>query len=251
MQPSRMPTYSVQNDGVGPYAIFSCEVCGRDYRSAPALAKTVQQAVTRSALGGLLRNIPVVGNAAANQLDDQQYRTSMSKEELAEAWSQVAASFQECTVCHQVVCASDFDGQSDTCIEHSPRSTELAAHEAAQAGAQAAAAMKGFADVFGLGGAVQRGLAKAQEAGAAADAAQSGTGAAQAGTGAAQAGTGAAQAGPGAAPVACASCGAALPAGARFCAGCGSPVPQARRCASCSAELAPGARFCSGCGTPA
>jgi membrane protease subunit (stomatin/prohibitin family) len=48
--------------------------------------------------------------------------------------------------------------------------------------------------------------------------------------------------------VTCASCGAANPAGARFCSNCGKPL--ALRCASCGTENAAGSRFCSQCGSP-
>ena len=46
----------------------------------------------------------------------------------------------------------------------------------------------------------------------------------------------------------CASCGAELPSGAKFCAECGRPV--ARACLTCGTELVPGQKFCPECGTP-
>ena len=46
----------------------------------------------------------------------------------------------------------------------------------------------------------------------------------------------------------CASCGAELSNGAKFCAECGTPVSAA--CRSCGTELAPGQKFCPECGTP-
>ena len=50
---------------------------------------------------------------------------------------------------------------------------------------------------------------------------------------------------------ACSSCGGDLPAGARFCMLCGTPVPQLPdTCAACGETLPPGARFCPSCGTP-
>lgn len=52
----------------------------------------------------------------------------------------------------------------------------------------------------------------------------------------------------------CDQCQGALPAGARFCPGCGAAQQAAtvlKHCARCQAELATGARFCSTCGTPA
>jgi membrane protease subunit (stomatin/prohibitin family) len=52
--------------------------------------------------------------------------------------------------------------------------------------------------------------------------------------------------------VACASCSAANPAGARFCMGCGQPLaPRTVHCTNCGTELNAGAKFCMNCGTPA
>ncbi len=54
----------------------------------------------------------------------------------------------------------------------------------------------------------------------------------------------------------CSRCQTALPAGARFCAGCGTPVASAQApgrkkfCSGCGKPLEPGARFCPDCGTP-
>ena len=39
--PTRMPRYTISNDGMGPYAIFYCDRCNREYRSTPAVAATV------------------------------------------------------------------------------------------------------------------------------------------------------------------------------------------------------------------
>jgi len=44
----------------------------------------------------------------------------------------------------------------------------------------------------------------------------------------------------------CASCGAALVAGAKFCPDCGTKVHAT--CAACGVKLAPGAKFCAECG---
>lgn len=48
----------------------------------------------------------------------------------------------------------------------------------------------------------------------------------------------------------CHSCHAPLPADARFCPQCGSPVPTVRACPACGAEAAADARFCTECGSP-
>ena len=48
----------------------------------------------------------------------------------------------------------------------------------------------------------------------------------------------------------CAGCGAALPAGSRFCPVCGAPCgqPAERFCPGCGRKAEPGAKFCAGCG---
>jgi len=49
------------------------------------------------------------------------------------------------------------------------------------------------------------------------------------------------------ADMSCASCGAELAAGTRFCPSCGEPV-TATTCATCGSSVAPGGRFCAECG---
>jgi membrane protease subunit (stomatin/prohibitin family) len=54
---------------------------------------------------------------------------------------------------------------------------------------------------------------------------------------------------PQAAAVACASCQAPNPPGAKFCMGCGQQLaPTVQHCTECGTELPGGAKFCSGCG---
>ena len=226
MEPTRMTAYSISNEGMGPYATFNCDRCGREYRSTPTVAATVTESVKRGMLGGFLRNIPIVGDVTANQVENDRYRTNMTQPELAGAWGQVSQYFRECPTCHQIVCIPDFDEPTGFCDEDSPRAAEV---EAAKA-QQAAVAMKSVADVFGIGNAIQRSMASAA---AASSAAAPGV--------------------PGAAPaaMACANCQMPLATGARFCASCGTPVAQPSVCAKCGTTLAAGARFCANCGTPA
>ncbi len=58
---TRMPRYDVRNDGFGPYAVFYCDECGREFRSQPDVKNTIANDVGRGAVGGLLRRIPLVG----------------------------------------------------------------------------------------------------------------------------------------------------------------------------------------------
>ena len=71
-EPKRMPRYDVRNDGIGPYAVFDCENCDGEYRSQPAVANTIARDVGRQTAGGLLRKIPLFGDAIADNvaLDD-------------------------------------------------------------------------------------------------------------------------------------------------------------------------------------
>ena len=212
----RMPRYDISNDGMGPYVVFYCDRCNREYRSNPSIATTVKESVTRGALGGLLRNVPILGDTAANQVDNDRYRTDMSPDELASAWGQTRQYFRECQTCHQIVCIPDFDETTGFCDEESPRRAEVEA------------AMKGVADVFGISGAIKSSM----EAAAAKQQAESAGDAAPAG-------------------VPCTNCGTPLAPGTKFCANCGTPAAQPRSCANCGTELAAAAKFCANCGTPA
>lgn len=231
MEPTRMTAHSISNEGMGPYATFNCDRCGREYRSTPAVTATVTESVKRGMLGGFLRNIPLVGDVAANQVENDRYRSDMSPQELAAAWGQVSQYFRECPTCHQIVCIPDFDDPTGFCDADSPRAAEV---EAAKA-QQAATALKSVADVFGIGNAIQQSLASAA---AASTAAVPGAAAGAAGATASAA-------------IACSSCQAPLAPGARFCASCGTPVAQPSACTKCGTTLAADARFCASCGTPA
>jgi len=46
----------------------------------------------------------------------------------------------------------------------------------------------------------------------------------------------------------CPQCKTPLPQGAKFCASCGTKVPEAGVCMACKAQLLPGAKFCPNCG---
>ncbi len=227
MDPTRMTRYSISNGGTGPYATFYCDRCNREYRSTPAIATAVKDTVTRSAFGGFLRNIPVVGGSMANQVEGDAYRSKMSAQELATAWGQVRQYFRECPTCHEIMCVPDFDEVTGFCDDDSPRKAEI---EAAKA-QQAIATMQGVANAFGIGDAIQRNLAGATAA--------SGTGTPASAAPAAQA------------SAACGNCGAPLAAGARFCATCGTAVAQPSVCPGCGTPLVAGARFCASCGRPA
>lgn len=223
----RMPRYHVNNDGMGPYAVFYCDKCSREYRSQPNVVNTVKEDVTKSAFGGLLRNVPLVGGAIANNMENNndRYRTDMSQQELEGAWGQVQQYFRECPTCQQVVCISDFDVQSGYCHDDSPRRQEIAQAEAEQA----AGFVKGVASIFGVTDAIKQAgeqMAQAQ----------------------AQAQVGMAT---------CPKCGNKALAGTKFCDNCGSQMvqpqpaaPVAVTCKNCGAQVAAGKKFCADCGTP-
>src|SRR5262249_12865829 len=146
----RMPRYDIRNDGAGPYAVFYCDKCYREFRSQPDLGNTIAKDVGRAALGGFLRNIPVVGYSVANRVDDPRYSRNMNPQQLEAAWSQVIGNFHWCETCGKVVCPSDWDAQAAFCIDDSPRRAQIAQAQAEQA----AGMVKGFAAAFGLGQAV-------------------------------------------------------------------------------------------------
>jgi len=243
---SRMPRYDIRNDGIGPYVIFYCETCEREYRSQPDLGGTIKQDIGRSALGGLLRKVPLVGGAVADNVvgEDQRYTTSMSPEKIQAAWEKVQVNFRECPTCLRIVCLSDFDSVSGYCTEDSPRSAEI---EEAR-GEQAGAAIKGFASALGLGGFVQSVSDAAKTAASAsqkmARCPTDGTLAAAGTKFCPECGTAMVQ------PTVekCPKCGTETQ-GAKFCPNCGEKIEQApARCPNCGAETK-GAKFCPECGT--
>ena len=154
-EPSRMPRYDVRNDGVGPYAVFYCDKCEREYRSQPDVTGTIAKDIGRQTAGDLLRRIPLFGRAVADSVtgEDPRYITSLTPQQLDKAWGQVKQYFRECPTCLQILCLSDFDEKSGFCQDDSPRGAEIAQAQAEQA----AGIAKGIANVFGLGGGDQAG----------------------------------------------------------------------------------------------
>src|SRR4030065_2700301 len=150
---SRMPRYDIRNDGAGPYAIFYCCVCWRELRSQPDVVASVKQDLGRTALGGFLRKVPLVGDSVADNVvgEDPRYSYKMTPAQLESAWNQCQVHFRECPTCNRIVCLSDFDSQSGFCQEDSPRTDEITEAHAPQAGAT----LKGFATAFGLGDALK------------------------------------------------------------------------------------------------
>jgi ribosomal protein L32 len=243
---SRMPRYDIRNDGMGPYAIFYCDACSREFRSQPDAGGAVAQGLGRQVAGGLLRKVPLFGNVVANNVvgEDPRYSMKMTPAQLEKAWQQVQVQFRECPTCKRIVCLSDFDTQSGFCQEDSPRTEEISEARGAQAGA----AIKGFATAFGLGGALDN-VGKAVEAAGKATTEMArcpndGTLAAPGTKFCPECGTAMTQ------PVAtkCPNCGADTH-GAKFCPNCGTKIAQApTNCPNCGAETK-GAKFCPECGT--
>lgn len=220
---SRMPRYDIRNDGAGPYAIFYCDTCNREFRSQPDLASSIGQDIGRNAMSGFLRRVPVFGNAVADAAvgEDPRYSYKMTPAQVDKAWGQVQVHFRECPTCSRIVCLSDFDAVSGFCNEDSPRTNEITEAQGEQAGA----AIKGFASAFGLGGILQQAT---QAAGQAAEQAQ-------------RAASQMAH---------CPTDGTLAPAGTKFCPECGTAMvqPQPALCPNCGAD-AHGAKFCPECGT--
>jgi hypothetical protein len=245
---SRMPRYDVRNDGIGPYAVFYCETCSREFRSQPDVVGSVAQDLGKEVASGLLRKVPLFGSAVANSVmgEDPRYSYKMTPQQLDKAWSQVQVQFRECPTCSRIVCLSDFDTRSGFCNEDSPRTNEISEAEGQQAGA----AIKGFAAAFGLGDVmknVEQAAKTAQNAASqTARCPKDGIMAAPGTKFCPECGTPMIQ------PQvdACPKCGQPT-YGAKFCPGCGTKleaVPKPGVCPNCGTE-APGAKFCPGCGT--
>jgi rubrerythrin len=210
-----MPRYDVRNDGIGPYAVFYCETCEREYRSTPDVKKTIASDVGRQAMGGFLRKVPLFGDALAENVagEDPRYTYSLTNDQLQSHWDQVKDRFRECPTCLRIICLSDFDEASGFCQEDSPRRDEIAEARAEQAGS----VINGFANAFGLGEVVKKAGEAAQRASS--EAAR------------------------------CPKDGTLAPAGTKFCPECGTPMvqPAAAQCPSCGQDTK-GAKFCPNCG---
>ncbi|MBI5876197.1 MAG: zinc-ribbon domain-containing protein [Chloroflexi bacterium] len=244
----RMPRYDVRNDGVGPYAVFYCDKCNREYRSQPDVGNTIATDIGRQAARGFLRNIPLVGGAIADGVagQDPRYTTTLTPQQLAAAYKQVADVFHECPTCHQIVCQSDWDPKAGFCTEDSPRRDEIAEAQASQAGRM----VKGFASAFGLTDALDQAAQAARQASASvAKCPKDGTLAAPGTKFCPNCGTEMIQP----AAVKCSKCGADTH-GAKFCPNCGNKIeaaaPAPAKCKNCGADLG-GAKFCPNCGAKA
>ena len=216
---SRMPQYDIRNDGAGPYAVFYCDACGREFRSQPDVINTLGQDLGKQAVGGFLRKVPLVGNAVANSVtgEDPRYSYKMTPQQLEKAWAQAQVHFRECPTCGRIVCLSDFDTQSGFCMDDSPRTNEIAEARGEQAGA----ALKGLASAFGLDNVVKKVGQAAENAQRAAEQ-----------------------------MARCPKDGTLAAPGTKFCPECGTPMlqPEAVLCPKCGTDTK-GAKFCPECGT--
>ncbi|MDX9850721.1 MAG: zinc ribbon domain-containing protein [Anaerolineaceae bacterium] len=215
---TRMPNYDIRNDGIGPYCVFYCETCGREYRSTPDVAGTVTKDLGKQVASGLLRKVPLFGNTVANNVvgEDPRYSMKMTPAQVEKAWQQVQVNFRECPTCLRVVCLSDFDTQTGFCREDSPRTNEISEARGEQAGAT----LKGFASAFGLGDVVKNVQQAARTAqNAASQAAR------------------------------CPNDGVLAAPGTKFCPECGAQMiqPEIQKCSQCGQETH-GAKFCPNCG---
>jgi len=243
---SRMPRYDVRNDGTGPYGIFYCDKCSREFRSQPDVANTIAKDIGRQAMGGFLRNIPIVGGAVADNVtgQDPRYIRTLTPQQLTKAWNEVQKNFRECPTCKKIVCLSDFDEPSGFCSDDSPRRGQIAQAQGEQAGAM----LKGLAGVFGVSDALQHVSDSAKRAASsAARCPKDGTLAAPGTKFCPNCGTAMIQP----AADACPNCGAETH-GAKFCPNCGTPMQRAAAastvCPNCGTD-GKGAKFCPNCGT--
>lgn len=248
---SRMPRYDVRNDGAGPYAVFYCEGCDREFRSQPDVKNTIATDIGRNVAGNLLRKVPLFGGELARNVagEDPRYVYTLTPDQLQAHWGQVRERFRECPTCQRVVCLSCFDTQADFCNDDSPRKNEISESRGEQTGA----ALKGLANAFGFGDSFKQVGDAMRQAGQAAQ---------QASTTMARCPTDGTLAAPGTKfcpecgaqmvqPVVatCPACGAETK-GAKFCPECGAKieVKPAGVCPKCGTE-AKGAKFCPECGT--
>ena len=232
MEPTRKAPYSVYNDGTGPYAMFTCESCGRDYRAQPVLVEEVKETITKSAFGGLPAQHPDRRQRRREPGRQRPLSEHADQRRAREGLGGGEGQLRRVPVLPP--------GRVHPRLRHGLRVLQggLAAQRGAP-GAGCAAGRRGRRGLHewhrervrdprrdeGRGRpAVRRGRARCRSRGSAAVRAPA---------------------------AACASCGGALAAGAKFCASCGTPVPSKAFCTGCGKELAPGAKFCANCGQPA
>jgi rubrerythrin len=190
--------------------------------------------------------MPLVGTSMADNVvgEEARYSYKMSPTQLESAWNQCQVHFRECPACKRIVCLSDFDTLSGFCQDDSPRTEEISEPRGAQAGA----AIKGFATAFGLGDALKN-VGRTVEAASTATMQMAhchkdGTLAAQGTKFCPECGTPMAQP----AATLCPNCGVDT-YGAKFCPNCGTKMELApTKCPNCGAETK-GAKFCPECGT--
>ena len=126
---------------------FTATCCGREFRSQPDVIDTVGQDLGRQAAGGLLRKMPLVGSAVADNVtgEDPRYSYKMTPAQLERPGNRCRCTSANAPPAPRIVCLSDFDAQAGFCQEDSPRTDEIAEARGAQAGA----ALKGFAAPLG------------------------------------------------------------------------------------------------------
>jgi DNA-directed RNA polymerase subunit RPC12/RpoP len=115
---TKMARNEIRNDGSGPYAIFYCALCSKEFRSNPNVASEVTKGVGQGLFKGLLRAIPVVGYDVSNAVGSASGKTAMNQKQLEKAWAEVSANFHQCGTCGKFVCDSDWNAESDSCSEH-------------------------------------------------------------------------------------------------------------------------------------
>ena len=237
----RRPRHEVRNEGIGPYAVFYCEKCDREYRSSPAIGQTMAQSAGRQLLGGLLRKVPIAGDALGDSIQDPKHVRDLTPTQLDAAWGQVEENFHECPTCKLIVCNADWDAKSGYCQDCTPRREEIAQAETEQA----IGVFKGIASAFGLDQAAKAAMESARQAEAQRSAQQAAATAAAASAAAAAVLQASAQTAP-AGGVTCPACGKVVPAG-KFCPECGAKLAPTK-CPNCGTETK-GAKFCPECGT--
>jgi hypothetical protein len=87
--PSRMPRYDVRYDSAGPYGVFFCSKCSRDFRSRPDIGNMIAKDIARAmGVGSFLRNLPIIGGAVADNGagQDPRYVRTLTSQQLDAAF---------------------------------------------------------------------------------------------------------------------------------------------------------------------
>lgn len=188
---------------------FRCERCGNGYMSSFQPSMTGMASDALRAASGLFGGI--LGRAADSAYDVQRMVGGPAHDAaLRKAVEEIRPLFHQCQRCGQWVCQDVcWNDQRNQCVQCSPKMDQEISAIESEATINQLRD-KAYNSVDMTGGVKMQSAAAAQQ---------------------------------------CPSCGAAVEAGKKFCAECGTNLHAKLMCPGCGVEAQPGTKFCGECGT--